>query len=134
MSDLLDGGGGGDGEQPGEREKRHQREHRGTPARQLHFQQDRRREAERDAREQLIGDAEDRPERFRAALRINHAMVKKVTPAEDNEEARENIRPKIRRIAERFPNMAESILEKIASDPGAGIERRQDEKRLEHQR
>ena len=41
--------------------------------------------AQRDGREQLVRDPEQRPERVDAAERIDHALIGEVAPARDND-------------------------------------------------
>ena len=58
---------------------RHQRDQ--DVARAAHLDEDGGAEAEGDHREQLVGDAEDRPEGVDAAERIDHALIQEPAPA-----------------------------------------------------
>mgnify|MGYP002401572748 CR=1 FL=1 len=78
--------------------------------RELHFQDDRRRQQQGDAGQQLIGDAEERPERVDAAERIAHALDQKISPTGDDQQAREHVRLNAPVIAERFPEVTVEIL------------------------
>ena len=51
-------------------------------ARAVHLEQDGGGDAERDGGQQLVGDAEQRPQRVDAAQRIAHALVEEVAPGQ----------------------------------------------------
>ena len=148
MENLLHRRRAGHCQQPDERQQRDQRKDgtaRGpriggsrrrfaTGCLQVHFQNHRCGETERDAREELVRDAEDRPERFHAAIGIAHAGDEKESPGAHDEQAREDVGRSVLRVAERLPQMAKRILQQITAHARAGVERRQNEQRLEHDR
>ena len=89
---------------------------------------------QRDGRQQLVGDAEQREQLVDPAERVGHAGVEEVAPRADDDRAR---RPQARLpadAADRLPDVAERVLEHEAPDPGAGVHRGQDEQGLEHDR
>ena len=81
--DLLVAGRHRHDDQPG---KGGQRDPGVTPA--PHLDQDCGRNAERYSCEQLVGDAEQRPQRVDAAERIDHALIEEVAPPRAHEPAR----------------------------------------------
>ena len=70
---------------------------------ELHLEQDGGGEAERDGGEELIGDAEDRPERFDSAIGIAHAHDEKKAPAATMSALASTPAPSASRIAEARP-------------------------------
>ena len=94
----------------------------------------RRRDAQRDRRQHLIRDAEQRPQAVDAAERIDRAEVQEVAPARDDEPAADQHARIPARAAERRHDVAEQVLQHEARDARAGVDRRQDEQRLEHDR
>src|SRR5207247_10831074 len=87
-----------------------------------------------DGGEQLVGDAEQRPQRVDAAERVAHRLNQKITPARYDQTAGEHIRLDVLYVAERSPDIPQNILQQVASDTGAGVESRKNEQRFEHDR
>ncbi len=50
----------------------------------MHLDKDSRRYAQRDRGQQLIGDAEQRPQRVDATQRVAHAVVQEIAPRQDD--------------------------------------------------
>src|ERR1039457_5631357 len=69
---------------------------------------------------------------FRWTERIAHALDQETAPAGHNQSAGHQIGAETARVAQRLPDVAEKILENIAAHARAGINRGQDEQRLEH--
>src|SRR5690606_6886638 len=91
-------------------------------------------DAERNAGEQLIGDAEQWPKDVDTAVRIDHADVEEVAPSCHDERARDENRGVPGGLAERLPHMTERILQHESPHSSARIQGREDEDRLEHDR
>ena len=113
----MPGGGEGHGNQPTATESESPR-----VAGLTHLDDDGGGHAERNRRQQLIGDAEQRPERIDAAQRIFDALPEKISPGG-------TITALVKRIdgiptgaAQRLPDVAEGVLHHEAADAGAGIE------------
>src|SRR5204863_4045310 len=81
---------------------------------------------------QLIGDTKQRPERFNAALRITHALDQKESPTANDQETGQDIRLRALDVAERLANVAQRVLEQIASHTRARIQRGENKQRFEH--
>src|SRR5687767_11921383 len=94
---------------------------------QVHLENDRGCEAERDAREELVGDAEERPQGVDATKRIAHALNEEISPTSDHERAGENVRVCATHIPKGFPDIAEHVLQQVAAHTRAGVQGGEDE-------
>ncbi len=97
------------------------------------FEKDESAEAEGDAGEELIGDAEDGPEGLGAALGIGNAVEEKEAPAGDDQGAAEGVGEKVGGIAEGFDEASEGVLKEVAADARSGVEGGENKERLEHE-
>ena len=86
----------------------------------------------RDGRQQLVGDAEQRPERVDAAQRVAHALVQEIAPRQHDRRAGADHAGHPIRSPEGLGNMAQEILQHEAAHARAGVDDREDEQRLEH--
>ncbi len=127
--DLGEAGGEGHGD---EEEQRHDGDEK--VARLAHLDEQGRAETEGDHGEELVGDAEERPEGVDPAHGVDHAHVEEIAPGRDEEAAAEGVRPEVARVAERFPQSPEEVLQNEATHPRARVDRGEDEERLEHDR
>ena len=100
------------------------------------FKYDRRRQAQRRGGEELVGDAEDRPQRLDATVRVVwiDSGNQEVAPRPDDQQAGEQVGREALHVAERFPGVSKCILQQVATHAGAGIQRGEDEQRFEHER
>ena len=127
--DLLVARREGHGRVPGQRDAGHPR-----PLELPALDQQRRRDRQRDGRQQLVRDAEQREELVDPAERVRHARVEEVAPREHDDRARG---PQARLpgdVAQRLVHVAERVLEHEAPDPRARVHRGEDEQGLEHDR
>ena len=85
-------------------------------------------------REHLVRDAEERPQRVDAAERIDHALIQEVAPRGDAQRRRDQVGRQRFRAAQRRRERAEQILQHEAAGARAGVDRGQDEERLEQDR
>ena len=115
-------------DQPREREHRHPR-----VARLAHLDDHRGADAERHRGEQLVGDAEQRPERVDAAERIDRRPARGSGPTSRRTVRCERTTAGIHEVRpKRRPDVLAEVLEHEAADARAGVERGEDEQRLEH--
>src|ERR1700678_528043 len=89
---------------------------------------------QRDAREQLIRDAEERPERINSAERILHALPQKISPCADHHGAGGEYPGRGTGFAQRFPDMSAEFLHHETAPTRAGVQHGENEKRFEHDR
>jgi hypothetical protein len=127
--DLLPAGGEGDRDHPGQRDPGDP-----GPAQPTGLDEDGRADGEGDGGEQLVGDAEEREELVDSAERVGGAGVEEVAPGGDDQAAAQPDAGLPVDPAERLEDVAEHVLEHEAADAGAGVDRGQDEQRLEHDR
>ena len=99
----------------------------------MHLEQNRGRHAQRDGRQQLIGDAEQRPQRIDAAQRIAHALDTGNSPTRRPPPRSTPITPGIQLVRPSgCVHVPQQILQHEAPHARAGIDDGQDEQRLEH--
>ena len=99
----------------------------------MHLDQNGGGDAQRDGGQQLVGDAEQRPQRIDAAQRIAHALIQEVAPGGHDRRAGQPARPGIQLVRpQRLVDMAQQILQHEAAHARAGVDDGQDEQRLEH--
>ena len=132
MEDLLIPGRARDRQEPDQRDQGHRGDRRGSAPGQCLLEEQGRGQDQRDGGEQLIGDAEQGPQGIDASQGVAHALDQEPTPPADNQRAGQGTCGGGSDVAQGFPQLAQGILEQVSSHAGAGIERRQDEQRLEH--
>ncbi len=97
-----------------------------------HLHDDCGRHAERNRRQQLIANAEERPERINSAERILDALPEEISPRGNDHRAGKKNRWIPTGAPERLPDVAQRILQHEASDAGTGVNDGEDEQRFEH--
>ena len=80
----------------------------------------------------MIADTEERPERIDASERILDALPEEISPGSDDHGAGQKNRRVPAGAAERFPDVAERVLQHETADSGAGVDDGEDEERFEH--
>ena len=97
---------------------------------------DDRHDRQRDGGEQLVGDAEQREQRVDATQRVGDAHEQDRTPCGDDDERRDPRTDAPGRVTEAVQpgHVAERLRQHETCDARAGVDRRQDEQRLEHDR
>src|SRR5277367_2609049 len=106
IENLLITGDHGGGDVPEERGKRNEQ-----VAALTHFYEDGGTDTQRDCREELIGDTEERPKTVDAAERIGNALKQKVAPGPAHQGARKKDARVPTGAPQRLPEMAHQVLE-----------------------
>ena len=107
------------------------------PFQQAHLDHDHGHHRQRDGREQLVGDAEQREEGVDAAQRIGDAHQQDRSPCGDHHDAAHpgaDLPARVMQAPQRAAQVAQTVGQHEPGHPGAGIDGRQDEQRLEHDR
>ena len=87
-----------------------------------------------DAGQHLVADAEELPQRVDAAERIDHPLIQEVAPEPHAQPGAEDVGGQVLGVAERLVHVTEHVLDHEPPDPCTGVDRRQDEQRLEQDR
>ena len=98
----------------------------------MHLHQDGGGDAQRNGGEQLIGNAEQRPQRVDSAQRIANTLIEKVSPGQHYRRACADHAGHPSRAPERLVQVPQQVLQHKAAHTRAGVDNREDEQSLEH--